>query len=240
MSLDDTANQNALSENLVRDLMSLLQICESDDATKVIVLRSNGLNFSVGGNVKQFAKAYDEDFLRPMIINNIGHFNSVVNYLLSLSKVTIAALHGAVAGGGLSLAAACDIRVCDPETRFVGGFLGLGLPPDTLAGWLLVRMIGVNRAKEFLLTNRILGADEALSWGIVTKIETDVWNAARSLAEELAQGPVRAYARTKALLSLAATSSLEEYGEHETRLVLESVNDQEFIDRILHFRDSRR
>lgn len=239
VSLDDVTNQNALSEDLVRDLRSLLEACESDDATRVIVLRANGSMFSVGGNIKQFAKAYDDGTIRSVIINNIGHFNSMVNCLLSLRKVTVAAIHGAVAGGGLSLAAACDIRLCDPETRFVGGFLGLGLPPDTSAGWLFARLVGVDRAKEFFLTNRVLGADEALSWGLVHAIETDVWHAARSLAEQLAQGPVHAYARTKELMSLAATASLEEFRELETKLVLESVNDQEFIDRVLRFRDSR-
>jgi 2-(1,2-epoxy-1,2-dihydrophenyl)acetyl-CoA isomerase len=238
VSLDDVANQNALSERLVRDLELLLQTCEAESATKVIVLRANGSMFSVGGNIKQFAQAYDEGTLHSMISSNIGHFNSVVSRLLSLRKVTVAALHGAVAGAGLSLAAACDIRLCAPDTRFVGGFLGVGLPPDTSAGWLLTRLVGVDRAKEFFLTNRVLRADEALSWGLVHAIETDVWQAAGSLAEQLARGPVRAYARSKELMSLATTASLEQFREHETKLVLESVDDQEFIDRILSFRDS--
>lgn len=240
VSLDDVASQNALSERLVCELESLLRACEFNNAIRVIVLRANGSLFSVGGNIKEFARAYDEGTIRSLVNNNIGHFNSVINCLLSLPKVTIAALHGAVAGGGLSLAAACDIRLCTPSVRFVGGFLGVGLPPDTSAGWLFTRLVGIDRAKEFFLSNRVVHAEEAMSWGLVHAIEADVWQAAESLAEQLARGPVRAYARTKELMSLAVTASLEEFRELETKLILESVEDQEFIDRVLHFRDSHR
>ena len=82
----------------------------------------------------------------------------------------IAAVNGPVAGAGLSLASACDVRVASSAAAFVPGFVGIGLVPDSGGTWFLNRLLGFARAFEWMSSNRRLDAEEALAWGLVSEV----------------------------------------------------------------------
>ena len=124
----------------------------------------------------------------------------------------IAAVNGPAAGAGLSLASACDIRVASSAAAFVPGFVGIGLVPDSGGTWFLHRLLGFARAFEWMSSNRRLGAEEALAWGLVSEvIPAEAFEArVAELAATWAALPTVAVGLTKRLFEHAHTGSLEE------------------------------
>lgn len=238
--LCDVPRRNAFSHELGTGLAEAFSTFNDDDSIVSIGLEACGETFSVGGDIKSFAKLLEDGSLHQSIARNIEVFNAVIRTIVTSSKVTIAALHGAVAGGGLSLAAACTIRVCHPGTRFVGGFLGIGLPPDTASGWLLTRIMGSDRASEFLLSNRVMDAEEALACGLVHAIADDPSEHLRARARQLSSAAPRAIERGKRLMRAAPILSLDDYLKLEEPLVLESIADPEYTERVKAFVDRQK
>ena len=130
-----------------------------------------------------------------------------VRAIRALEKPVLGAINGPVAGAGLSLACACDVRVGSSNATFVPGFIGIGLIPDAGSTWFVHRLLGFTRAFEWMVSNRRLSADEALDWGLVSEVvpaegfETRV----AELAEWYAALPTRAVAMTKQLFEHAYT-----------------------------------
>ena len=93
-----------------------------------------------------------------------------IRLIRGLEKPVIAAVNGPAAGAGLSLASACDVRVASSAATFVPGFVGIGLVPDSGGTWFLHRLLGFARAFEWMSSNRRLGAEEALAWGLVSEV----------------------------------------------------------------------
>lgn len=219
--------RNAFSSALASALHSALDGVEADDDARAIILAGEGSAFCVGGDLVSFAAALDGGDLVERVTSDMTAFNPLIGRLAAVAVPTVAALHGAVAGGGLSLAAACDLRVCTPTTVFAPGFTGIGLPPDTGASWLLPRLIGLGRAADFFLRNRRLDADEALAIGLVNEITEDVRARAGELARQLAAGPQRALADTKRLLAASFRRTLEEQVDAEAAAVVRALHGPE-------------
>jgi 2-(1,2-epoxy-1,2-dihydrophenyl)acetyl-CoA isomerase len=124
----------------------------------------------------------------------------------------IAAVNGAAAGAGLSLAVACDVRIAADGAVFVPGFVGIGLVPDSGGTWFLHRLLGFARAFEWMSSNRRLTAGEALEWGLVSEVVPGEGFEARvaEIAATWAALPTRAVAGTKRLFDHAYDAQLEE------------------------------
>jgi 2-(1,2-epoxy-1,2-dihydrophenyl)acetyl-CoA isomerase len=116
----------------------------------------------------------------------------------------IAAVHATAAGAGFSLAMAADFVIAARSAKFVMAYTGIGFAPDGGSTWVLPRLIGPRRASELMITNRVLPAEEALGWGLVSRVVEDerVREEARALARTLAAGPTQAYGAVKRLLLL--------------------------------------
>src|SRR5439155_16892474 len=128
-----------------------------------------------------------------------------VRAIRALPKPVIAAVNGAAAGAGLSLACACDVRVASDAASFVPGFVGIGLVPDSGGTWFLHRLLGFSRAFEWMSTNRKLSAGEALQWGLVSEVVPagTFEERVHELAQTWAALPTRAVAGTKRLFDAA-------------------------------------
>src|SRR5687768_11490717 len=128
-----------------------------------------------------------------------------IRLIRALEKPVIAAVNGAAAGAGISLAAACDVRIASDAATFVPGFIGIGLVPDSGGSWFVHRTLGFARAFEWMVSNRRLSAQEALEWGLVSEVVAAEDFAPR--VEELAQWyaglPTRGVAMTKQLFEHA-------------------------------------
>ena len=153
----------------------------------------------------------------------------------------IAAVNGPVAGAGLSLASACDVRVASSAAAFVPGFVGIGLVPDSGGTWFLHRLLGFARAFEWMSSNRRLDADEALAWGLVSEvIPADDFEArVAEIAATWAAMPTVAVGMTKRLFEHAATASLEEQLALEAELQQAAVGTADFAEGVGAFLEKR-
>ena len=125
----------------------------------------------------------------------------------------VAAVQGSAAGAGMGLVGASDFVVAGESAKFVMAYTGVGLTPDGASSWFLPRLVGLRRAIELTLTNRVLSAHEALEWGLITKVvpDDDVATTAAELAARLARGPAGALAGAKRLLHESLEGTLESH-----------------------------
>jgi 2-(1,2-epoxy-1,2-dihydrophenyl)acetyl-CoA isomerase len=133
----------------------------------------------------------------------------------------VAAVSGSAGGAGMSLVAACDLVLAGASAKFTMGYTKAGLIPDGTSSFFLARTVGLRRATELVLTNRVLSAAEAEAWGLVNQVVPDatVREEAMALARTLAAGPTRAFGLAKRVLCEGAASSLEEAMERESRYI---------------------
>ena len=165
-----------------------------------VLMRAEGPHFCVGGDLRQFASG--DAGVRERIAGAAEHIHAAILGLSRLRVPLVIAVQGAVAGGGMGLALTGDIVVAASNARFRMAYTAVGLTPDMGTTWLLPRVVGRRRALELTLTNRTLEANEALSWGLASRVvaEEDLEASARTLALELSAGQTHALAAAKALV----------------------------------------
>jgi 2-(1,2-epoxy-1,2-dihydrophenyl)acetyl-CoA isomerase len=155
----------------------------------------------------------------------------------ALEKPVIAAVNGACAGAGLSLACACDIRIAADSAAFVPGFIGIGLIPDAGGTYFIHRLLGASRAFEWMSSNRRLTAAEAHAWGLVSEVvEADALPLrAAELGSTYAELPTRGIGMTKRLFDHADTATLEEQLEMESQLQAAAAQSEDFREGVNAF-----
>lgn len=200
---------NALNGALGAAFAEAMLMLEADESARCIVLRGAGRGFMAGGDIASFHAKLDdgiEDHIRTLI----GVYHGAVRAIVRMPKPTIASLHGAVAGAGLSLALNTDLAIAADNAVFTLAYSNLGTSPDGGATHFLPRLVGRRKAMEIALLSDRFDAAQALDLGLVNKVvpaaelerETMAW------AQRLAAGPTRAYAATKKLLAESFENSL--------------------------------
>lgn len=191
ITLNNPDKRNAMSGDMPAALADLLVEMELDPEVRVLVLTGAGGAFCAGGDITSMGGALaggaepDADGM----IRRLRHAQETVALrLYNLGKPTIAALPGAAAGAGMSLALACDLRVCGESGFLLPAFGAIGLSGDFGGSWLLSQLVGPARAKEIYFTNRRIGAREALALGLANRVvaDADLRNEAMTLAREIA------------------------------------------------------
>ena len=137
----------------------------SDPAVRAVVITGAGRGFCAGQDLHEFAAMTGS--IREALEST---YHPNIRLIRALEKPVIAAVNGPAAGAGLSLAAACDIRIASEAAGFVPGFVGIGLVPDSGGSWFIHRLLGFARALEWMSSNRRLDAAEALAWGLVSEV----------------------------------------------------------------------
>ena len=222
---------NAFNRALHAALRSALEEA-ADPAVRCVVITGAGRGFCAGQDLKEFAEL---DTALEEALEATYHPN--IRLIRGLAKPVIAAVNGPVAGAGLSLACACDVRVASSAAAFVPGFVGIGLVPDSGGTWFLHRLLGFARAFEWMSSNRKLGADEALAWGLVSEVLPAETFGARvgELASTWAALPTVAVAMTKQLFEHAHAASLEEQLALEADLQQRAIGTADFAEGVAAF-----
>jgi enoyl-CoA hydratase/carnithine racemase len=236
--LDRPEAGNALTVEMRAQAVVALRRAAADETIAVVVVTGAGGNFCAGGDVSSMPEV--EDVWQGR--SRTATAQEVVRALLELEKPCIAAATGSVAGLGVSLFCACDIRLAEQGTRFLAAFPGVGLVPDGGLLYLLPRLIGWGRARDWMLLNRPLDAQEGLAWGLVTQVcpVGELEGAVEEVGARLAGLPSRAQALTKAGLRLAAESSWESTLEFERMAQGALIVDEEARARVRAFLDRSR
>jgi 2-(1,2-epoxy-1,2-dihydrophenyl)acetyl-CoA isomerase len=207
-----------------------------DPEVRAVVLTGAGRGFCVGQDLKEFQEGAGDlaERLRST-------YNRNVRALRTLEKPVIAAVNGPAAGAGLALAAACDIRIAADSATFVPAFINIGLIPDTGASFFIPRLLGYERAFEWLCSGKRLTAADAHAWGFVSEVVEVGKLAARAaaVAAELAALPTRAIGMTKRLLDRAAGATLEEQLELEAQLQAAAAETEDFAEGVAAFLEKR-
>ncbi len=208
----------------------------ADPEVRAVVPTGNGRGFCVGQDLSELSQG-DRDVAALLR----ERWNRHVLGLRGLEKPVLAAVNGAAAGAGLSLACACDVRVAADSAAFVPAFVNVGLVPDTGGSWLVPRLLGYARAFEWMCSGRKIGAEEALAWGLVSEVVAGDGVLARSQerAAELAALPTRAIAMTKRLFERAAGSSLGDQLELEAQLQVAATRSEDFAEGVAAFLEKR-
>jgi 2-(1,2-epoxy-1,2-dihydrophenyl)acetyl-CoA isomerase len=194
---------NGTTQPMKRDLTEVTTRCQMDDAVRVVVITGTGRGFCAGDDMTGRRRDWGTD-QRLMPSLPPGHGDPIGTYeglrtmsqalnlaIRNLDKLTVAAINGIAIQTGFSLALCCDFRVAARSARVGSGTLRFALQPDEGGHALVVRLIGLARAMDFFMRNRILDADEAMALGLVHEVvdDADLMTRALDLARELAEGP---------------------------------------------------
>ena len=208
--------RNAFSPAMISALGTVLARVETDDAVGCVVLTGAGGAFCAGGDVKRMAAAPADrgdgagPSLDALIHRQRLNQRATSGRLWSMPKPTIAAIGGAAAGAGLSLALACDLRYAVPGAVLTTAFARVAFAGDYGGTWFLTRLVGSSKAKELYYFSERLSAEEAHRLGIVNAIfpPDDFEREVRERARRLAEGPSIAYRYMKENLNRAVSGEL--------------------------------
>ena len=157
---------NAFNEELIDAAKQAFKQAKKDIAVRCVLLNANGKIFSAGQDVGDF-KAGERVSFRQHLLRT---YNPLIIQMRRLEKPIIAAINGAVAGAALGIVLACDLRIASEKARFIVGFGGIGLAPDSAVSLMLPTIIGLGRAAEAIYFNQPISAEQALDWGLVNRI----------------------------------------------------------------------
>jgi 2-(1,2-epoxy-1,2-dihydrophenyl)acetyl-CoA isomerase len=211
LALNRPERRNALNASLCERLLQALRAAGDSAAVGAVLLRGEGAAFCVGGDVKDMAEGKGREMSTEQRVRSLRRRMEASRLLHVLPKPTIAAVRGAVAGAGLSLALACDFRIVARSTKITSAFAKVGLSGDYGGSWFLTRIVGAARARDLYLRPRVISAEEALAMGLVTEVVDDDALEARAMAVaiELADGPRVTLGYMKQNLNHAITGTLE-------------------------------
>src|SRR5664279_2562317 len=196
LRLNQPQTMNALSPAIKRGLETGVPELMGDSAVRCIIITGTEKAFCAGGDISNMA-----DRSAPSVRERMHPSHGWVKLLLAGEKPVVAAVNGAAAGAGFSLAMMCDFVLLADNAYFKAGFPGLGAAPDLGLALTLPRAIGMLRAKDLLMTNRRLDPAEAVACGAATRVVAAVqlMDDAIALAEQLASGPATSLGLTKSL-----------------------------------------
>ncbi|MGW0173578.1 enoyl-CoA hydratase/isomerase family protein [Rhodococcus sp. NPDC003322] len=238
---------NALNPALVSDLHTLLDDVAADTACRVLVLTGAGRGFCSGLDLSEPATAPGTETLsRPAAGMRTQEFiASLVPRIQRLPQPVIAAVNGAAYGGGMALAAACDLRIASATAHFGTQFIRLGLSGcDIGISYTLPRIVGSARASELILTARRVDATEAERIGLVSRVvpEAELLDAALDLAESLCEHSPFGLTMTKQVLNANADAANVDAAialENRTQ-ILAGTGGDEFAEAVTAFMQKRR
>lgn len=213
---------NVLDLAMARAFATAVQAIASDSSVRAVLITAEGKHFCAGGDIKAFA-----DTSRPLqeiLQELLDPVHEAMKMLTLLPVPVVCAINGPVGGGGIGFALCGDIVLAAESMKLRGGYSAIGLTPDVGGSWFVTRRAGAAKAKEVFLTNRPFPAAECREIGLVDEVFPDheLPQAARRLAQQLAQGPAQAQARIKSLIEAAQHHGLHAHFDLERESMLAS------------------
>ncbi|UGA43473.1 enoyl-CoA hydratase-related protein [Bradyrhizobium quebecense] len=214
IALNRPDRRNAMSDDMRSEFVDALQAVTGDKSIRALVLTGRGSAFCAGGDISGMKRRLEAP-QGEVAFNGWSRqqgVHRVQSMLLNLPKPTIAAVNGAAAGLGADTALACDFLIGSERSKFSWSYIKRGLISDGGGSYYLPRRVGLPKAKELILTGRMVEADEALALGILDRKVTsgELLSAAQAWAVELAQGSPTALALGKKILNQTFEHSAHE------------------------------
>ncbi len=231
---------NAMNLELSKELLDAVLNCSENKNIRVVVITGAGEAFSAGGDVKAFHENLSN--IAVYLKHQTTYLHKAISNICRMPKPVIAAVNGVAAGGGFSLALACDLTVAAESARFVTAYSHIGLTPDLSCTYFLPRLVGNKKGIEMLYTNASISANEALELGIANRVvpDSNFQKTVENLAQELTERPVFALANTKKLFRLSWSADLETQMENETEMIGQAGLTEDFKEGITAFLEKRK
>ena len=216
LTMDNTAQRNALTPDISRGLAKQLHLAAHDASVGAVVLRGEGEHFCAGGNLKSLAEMRATQ-PRQAVIERIGAVNELARALRACGRPVIAAVEGHAAGAGFSIALGCDLIVAAEDAVFTLSYVRIGVNPDGGGSWFIARALPPQLASELALTAAPIDAARLAAMGVVNRVapKGGARQAALDWAAQIAEGATAAIGRTKRLLDDAAQQHLSQHLEQE-------------------------
>lgn len=232
---------NALDAGMIARLRELCEQAERDEAVRVIVLRGAGPAFLAGGDVSSFHANLSR--MPQMVVEIASELHRAVLSLRRALKPVVASVHGAVAGAGVSVAAASDFVIAAADTQFTLAYSRIGTSPDGGATWFLPRLVGYQKALELMLLSEAVDAATMQALGVVNRVvpAAELEEETRRIVGRLATGPTLAYAATKRLANQAFdSSSLAAHLDQEAQAFARCAATHDFAEGVTAFVEKRK
>lgn len=210
LTISDPETRNTLSEAVITAGIEALSTAEADDEVRCVVLRGAGSHFCAGGNLQGLMARRQAG--PPAQARMLELLHQWVEAMRACPKPLIAAVEGAAAGAGFSLALACDMIVASAEARFILSYAKLGLSPDGGATWQLMRSLPRQAVQQMVWLGEPVSAPQLKDWGIVQQVCEPGQAVAEALriGDRLTAMAPNAVASAKELLNGAPTRTLRE------------------------------
>jgi 2-(1,2-epoxy-1,2-dihydrophenyl)acetyl-CoA isomerase len=231
--LNRPERRNALVPDLARKLAAEVRAAEQDKGIRAVALRGAGGHFSVGLDLKWYLTLGDTP-PRSVLEEGLRAFQDTIRAVVRSPLPIIALLEGSVAGFGLDLALACDLRIATHTATLSSAFAQMGLVPDGGSTYTLPRLVGTEHASSILMSGETVDAERAQSIGLVSAVtsEDSLEAVAGALVERIASQSRRSVAQIKALTSAGSRPALEARLEREGKAQVEALLSQEFRARL--------
>ena len=247
---------NALDGAMFRAIADAADAVRADRSVRAVVLSGEGRGFCAGLDIGSFLGGGSDggpgdaddgggggssfDVLGERPEGRIANLAQQVAYgWTDLPVPVIAAVHGPALGGGIQIALGADIRIVAPDAKLSVLEIRWGLLPDMTGVQSLVRLVGLDVAKELAFTGRFLTGAEAVELGVATRVAEDPYAAAHELAREIAGKNPHAIRGMKQLLNAAGTRPLAESLREETRLMVDLIGSPNQTEAVMAYLEKR-
>ena len=239
LELNRPERMNAWDRQLGLDLLAALTAAGEDASIRALLVTGAGRAFSSGADLKEgpVAGRGPSEVYRTLT----ERYHPIIRAVREMPKPVVAAVNGAAAGIGLSLALACDLVVAAESAYFLLAFVNIGLVPDGGSSLLVPARVGFARAAEMAMLGERIGARQAVAWGLINRAWPDAEFGDRSeeLLTRLADGPTRSYAGTKRQLNSWLYQRMDEQLELEAQIQQEMAGSGDFAEGVTAFAAKR-
>lgn len=208
---------NAFDDHMISELIDALASVENDDQARVLVLRSNGNNFSAGADLSWMRSMADKNYDEN--VADATELSRLMQRLDELSKPSIALVQGAAFGGAVGLAACCDITLAEKGASFCLSEVRIGLIPAVISPYVM-RAMGTRQSRRYMLTAERFDATVAQQFGLVHEVVDDLEQGAQRLIKQLLGNSPAAVSAAKQLINDLDQQPLN---EQSRRLTIERI-----------------
>src|SRR5215470_6494388 len=240
LELSRPERMNAFDNQLRLDLLDATEWVAADEEVRAVLLTGVGRAFSSGADLREDRDRTPEGH-RDVYSVLTEHYHKIITRLREMPKPVVAAVNGAAAGIGLSVALACDLVLAGESAYFLLAFVNIGLVPDGGSSLLVPSRIGFARAAELSMLGERLAAPKALEWGLINQVwpGDELAGRAEALCAKLAEGPTGSYAGTKRQLNNWLYQNMADQLEFEARIQQERAGSADFAEGVAAFAEKR-
>lgn len=207
LTLNRPQSMNAMNGLMMKEIADALEDVQKDETIQVLLIKGEGRAFSAGGDIKAML-----DPNSPLDIDSVMvDVSRLAKTLYTLPMMTIASVHGAAAGLGLSLVLGCDVIIAEENSKLAMNFIGIGLVPDGGGHFFLKERVGIPKAKQLIWSGKVLNGQEALALGLIDEVTAEgrAYERAEVTAAKFLASPVKAMIASKQVLHTQHVHELE-------------------------------